>query len=369
MRIGLVLVIAAIANFPELIQAQVYESFGEKFSVQKSFETNGVIWGVAELSASEVLLTLRKGKLIWLNHETGQSQELENIPEVWSSGQGGLLDIYVDKQDDEVQVYLTYSQPIPGGEATTSLARANWKEGKLVELKKIFKAQAQNAKTRHFGSRVMVSPKGEVFMSVGDRGQRDKAQALSSHQGKILRLNRQGDPHEGNPFIKKENALPEIWSYGHRNPQGLAFHPETGELWSAEFGPRGGDEVNLIRPGLNYGWPVITYGKEYWGPSIGEGSHHEGMEQPIVHYTPSISPSGMDFYSGNLFSQWKGDLFLAALGDEHLHHIVLNGNKVKKQAKVLEGLKERIRQVKVISTGHILLSTDSGKLLKLSPAP
>lgn len=358
----------ALLSFSVTSQAEVYESFGEKFSVKENFKTEGVIWGIAELSESEVLLSLRKGKIFWLNHETGESKELENVPKVWSSGQGGLLDIHIDKRDGKTWVYLTYSEPVAGGEATTSLARAEWKEGALTGLKKIFKAEAQNAKTRHFGSRVLVTPKGEIFMSVGDRGQRDKAQELSSHQGKILRLNNQGEAHEGNPFVNKEGALPEIWSYGHRNPQGLALHPETGELWSAEFGPRGGDEVNLIQSGLNYGWPEITYGKEYWGPSIG-GTHKEGMEQPIVHYTPSISPSGMDFYDGDLFPKWKGDLFLAALGDEHLHHIVLDGKKVAKQSKLLEGLEERIRQVKVISTGHILLGTDSGKLFKLSPAP
>jgi glucose/arabinose dehydrogenase len=348
---------------------KVYESFGEKFTVKEVFKTEGVIWGITEVSDSEVLLSLRKGKIFWFNYKTGQSKEIKNVPEVWSSGQGGLLDIYAFKKDEKTWIFLTYSEPIPGGEATTSLIKGEWKDGKLINQKRIFRSQAQNSKTRHFGSRVVVTSKDELFMSVGDRGERDKAQELNSHQGKILRLNLEGKAMEGNPFVGKEGALPEIWSYGHRNPQGLGLHPKTGELWSAEFGPRGGDEINLIKPGLNYGWPVITYGREYWGPSIGVGTHKEGMEQPIAHYTPSISPSGMDFYSGDLFSKWKGHLFLAALGDEHLHHIVLDGTKILKQAKLLEDLNERIRQVRKVSSGHLLLSTDSGKVFKLSPAP
>lgn len=367
MKACTILAILAFLNLTVTVRADVHESFGEKFKIEERFKTQGVIWGIAELSKFEVLLSLRNGKAFWLDHKTGESKEIENVLEVWSNGQGGLLDIHVNKKDGKSWVYLTYSEPVAGGEATTSLARAEWKEGSLKNLQKIFKSNAQNSKNRHFGSRVLVSPKGEVFMTVGDRGERDKAQELRSHQGKILRLNEQGEAHEGNPFVEQKEALPEIWSYGHRNPQGLSLHPETGELWSAEFGPRGGDEVNLINAGLNYGWPVITYGKEYWGPSIGE-THKEGMEQPIVHYTPSISPSGMAFYSGELFPKWKGDLFLAALGNEHIQHIVLDRKKVVKQAKLLEDLEERIRQVKVISTGHILFSTDSGKLFKLSPS-
>lgn len=347
---------------------KTYESFDEKFVVKESFKTDGVIWGIAELTQDEVLLSVRKGKLFWVNHKTGESEELKDVPKVWSSGQGGLLDVYVHNEKEKSWVYLTFSYPVAGGEATTALGKAEWKKSGLKNFKIIFKTNAQNSKTRHFGSRVQVGPEGHIYMSVGDRGERDKSQNLNSHQGKILRLTQDGSAVKGNPFFDQENALPEIWSYGHRNPQGLSIHPETKELWSAEFGPRGGDEVNLIRPGKNYGWPVITYGKEYWGPSIGEGTHKEGMEQPIVHYTPSISPSGMDFYNGELFPKWEGHLFLAALGDEHLHHIILDKNKVVKDAKVLEDLEERIRQVRAISSGHLLLSTDSGRLLKLSPA-
>jgi len=243
------------------------------------------------------------------------------------------------------------------------VARGILKETTLESTEVIFQAKVDSDTTRHFGSR-LVFHQGHIFMTIGDRGERAYAQKLNLHQGSILKLTHSGKAAADNPFLKTKNALAEIWSYGHRNPQGIDVHPETKELWSCEFGPRGGDELNLIKKGRNYGWPVITYGKEYWGPSIGD-TKKTGMEQPIEYWVPSISPSGMVFYTGDKIKSWKNDLFLANLSSTHLRRLRIRNNKVIEQEKLFESIDERIRHVRNAADGYLYFSTDSGKIFQI----
>ncbi len=224
--------------------------------------------------------------------------------------------------------------------------------------------------TRHFGSRIAFDNEGHVFFTVGDRGERPNGQDLSTHAGSVIRLNQDGTVPKDNPFVKHQNALPEIWSYGHRNPQGLSYDSKNKRLWLIEHGPRGGDEINLILAGKNYGWPVISYGKEYWGPlSVGEATSKEGMEQPVKYYVPSIAPGSLLLYTGSAFPGWQGDLFAGALKLQHLNKIKLSDSgQTVGEERLLISLKERIRSLSQSPEGWIYLSTDSGKIMRLTPS-
>ena len=239
-----------------------------------------------------------------------------------------------------------------------------------MDLKKIFTGNNLDADGIHFGSRLEFDDKGYLFVSLGERNVRERSQQLSFHNGKIIRLKDDGSIPHDNPFSRDTNAKPEIWSYGHRNPQGLVRDPKTGDLWSTEMGPRGGDELNLIKAGANYGWPVITYGREYYGPKIGEGTHKDGMEQPIAYWVPSISPSGMTIYHGEVFPKWKGNIFLGNLSGAHLRRLVLNDQKkVIHQEELLKSQNYRIRNVRSGPDGYRYISTDSGLIARLIPNP
>lgn len=340
-----------------------------KIEVEEIFKRSDVIWGFDFLNENEVLFTERGGKFVHYHFKTKIFTELEGPKLIFSRGQGGLLDVLVRNEKEETKVYLTYSETTGPEGATTSLGKGEWKENSFQNFKKIFQAKAEGGRNIHFGSRLVFDRAGFLYMTIGDRGDRDKAQELTNHNGSILRLTKDGEAAPGNPFADQKNALPEIFSYGHRNPQGIALNPNNNQLWAVEFGPRGGDEVNHVEASKNYGWPVITFGREYWGPSIGVGTHKEGMEQPLVHFVPAISPSGMAFYSGDKFPDWSGHLFLAALSATHLHRLEFDkNNKVVKQEKLLEKLKERIRMVRSGPDGFLYVSTDSGKLLRLKPS-
>ncbi|WP_412470420.1 PQQ-dependent sugar dehydrogenase [Oceanospirillum sp. RT-1-3] len=331
-----------------------------KVAAKEVFKTNDIIWGLTFINENEILFTERGGKIKYHNFETKQTKDLL-APSVKARGQGGMLDIVYKKIGDKSYAYFTYSSEVKGVVVTT-LARAQYSKAQLKKSEVLLETKIISDTTRHFGSRLLF--KGNfLFMTVGDRGERKYAQDLSYHNGKILRLNFDGSAAKGNPFENKSGALKEIWSYGHRNPQGIGMN-QKGDVFSCEFGPRGGDELNLVKPGLNYGWPVITYGKEYWGPSIGE-EKKKGMEQPLVHWTPSISPSGMVVYEGNKYKDWQGDIFLAALGSEHLRRLKMDGNKVIAQESYLEELEERMRQIAISPAGELYLTTDSGKILKV----
>jgi aldose sugar dehydrogenase len=276
-----------------------------------------------------------------------QPKPIQGTPEVWSQGQGGLLDVAVHPNHaTNGWVYLSYSEPGENGTAMTAVVRGRLREGRFVEQQTVFRAPANSYRTGrvHFGSRLVFDGKGHLFFSIGERGHKEDAQDLSRPNGKVHRLHDDGRIPEDNPFIGRSDALPSIWSYGNRNPQGLALHPETGALWESEHGPRGGDELNLLQPGRNYGWPLITYGMNYDGTPMTDRTAQEGLEQPVLHWTPSIAVCGMDFYTGTRFPQWKHHLFVGALAQEELRRLVLEGGKVVHQEVLFKDI-GRVRDV------------------------
>lgn len=347
--------------------AKNYEVDGTKFTVETLFTGSDVIWGFEFLdskSADEMVFTERDGKFRYLNLKNKKSHEISGVPKVYAQSQGGLLDVYKDPQSNNL--FLTYAEPVKDG-ATTSLFKGQLSADKTkLEGKRIFQAQAVAKTGEHFGSRIAIDKEGFLFVSIGERNQRDRSQQLNNHQGKVLRLDNEGRAVKDNPFVTTKDALPEIWSYGHRNPQGLIIDP-SGAILNAEMGPRGGDEVNLVQRGGNYGWPIATYGKEYWGPKIAPGEK-TGTIQPLYYWAPSISPSGMMIYSGTAFKNYSGNIFLATLSGSHLHRVVVDKNrKLIKEENLLSDLEERFRQVKMGPDGFIYLSTDSGKILRMKP--
>lgn len=345
--------------------AKDYKSESMKFIVDTVLSKDDVIWGFDFLPDGNVIFTERGGKMGLLDMKTRTSYYLKNVPEVHSAGQGGLLDVRVHPEFAKNKtIYFTYSEPVGKKESTTAFALATLQGSELTGLRKLFSAWKPNGNDHHYGSRIVFDGKGHIFVSVGERGQREKAQDIGYHQGKILRFNEDGTVPKDNPFAGAPGAKPEIWSYGHRNPQGLVLRPGTDELWDAEFGPRGGDEINLIERKKNYGWPIATYGREYYGPKIAEGTK-AGTEQPVAYWVPSISPSAMTFYTGEAFPKWKGDAFLACLGDQHIRRVVLEGRKVVKQEELLKDLDWRFRNVRTGPDGNLWFSTDEGKLGRL----
>ncbi|WP_244314207.1 PQQ-dependent sugar dehydrogenase [Pannonibacter tanglangensis] len=326
-------------------------------------------WGLAFLPDGRMLVTERPGRLRLVSAEGELSAPLNGVPVVYDTGQGGLLDVAVDPQFAENStIYLSYAAPVSGG-GTTAIARARLTQSGLSDVTVIFTAKTRGSSGRHYGSRLAFGPDGLLYATIGDHGDDDSAQDLGLHSGKVIRITRTGEPAPGNPFIGRSGALPEIFTYGNRNPQGLTVTPEGG-IWAHEHGPRGGDEINVLRAGANYGWPVITHGRAYSGLSIGEGKEKPGMEQAIHLYVPSIAPSGMAFYSGSRFPAWQGDLFLGALAGTHLNRLEIEGGKVVGEERLLEDLGERIRDVRSGPDGHLYLLTDSeeGRLIRIAPA-
>jgi glucose/arabinose dehydrogenase len=353
-----------------LVPSQGYSQQNTDFSLSIVAEVSGVPWGMTFISESQLLVTERGGSLSLVDTKTGETEQLSGLPaDIHYQGQGGLLDIACSHDFTQTQwVYLSYSKRIDGLGATT-LARAKLASGVLEDWQDLLVTKSRTRSGAHFAGRIAFDTTGHVFMSIGDRGKRANAQNLQNHAGSIIRLKLEGQIPEDNPFINDITALPEIWSYGHRNPQGLFFNPQTQQLWSNEHGPRGGDEINLIQKGLNYGWPIISYGKEYASSfAVGEGTHKKGMEQPIKVYTPSIAPSSLLQYSGKTFPAWQGQFFSGALKLRHLNKITLEERlHVIDEVRLLSDLSERIRHVIEGPDGLIYLSTDSGKILKLSP--
>ena len=278
-----------------------------------------VVWSFSFISENEIIYTLKEQGKAYLYNFLTKKKLILNTPKIYATGQGGLLDIHYNEEKGKKYIYYTFSER-KEEKAITSLAKGELVNNKIVSLKTIFQAKLKTGRGVHFGSR-LVFDKNHIFMTIGDRGERELAQNVSFHNGKILRLNFDGTAATNNPFVSNKKALPEIWSLGHRNPQGITKGFNSNKLYSVEFGPRGGDELNLIKKGVNYGWPIITYGKEYWGPSIGQKSK-KGLEQPIKYWVPSISPSGMDFYRGKKLSKWTGSLFIANLSSKHLRRLV-----------------------------------------------
>ena len=331
-------------------------------------------WGMAFLPDGRVLVTERPGRMRLVGRDGKVSAPLEGVPAVAAGGQGGLLDVALSPDFGSSKlIFLSYAEPRQGGRAT-SVARARLElegdGGRLEDVEVIFRQQPAAFGAMHFGSRLVFARDGNLFVTLGERGQRDKAQDLGTHYGKVVRIRPDGSIPPDNPFVGRAGALPEIWSFGHRNVQSGAIHPATGKLWTVEHGARGGDEVNIPVAGRNYGWPAITYGRDYSGLTIGEGTAKAGMEQPIYYWDPSIAPSGMAFYTGSLFPEWKGNLFVGALRAQALHRLVLDGERVVGEEELLSDLGERIRDVRSGPDGALWLLTDSprGRVLRLVPA-
>ena len=326
-------------------------------------------WGMAFLPDGRLLVTELDGNLRLLETGGKPSDPLPGLPRIEAYGQGGLMDIALDPGfAANGKLYLSHIAETANG-WTTAVSTARLEGGRLHGFETVFTARAAARGGRHFGSRLRFSNDGRLFVTVGDRGYRPNAQDLGNHAGAILRLGPDGAAAPGNPFAGRAGALPEIWSYGHRNPQGLAFDPATGRLWSQEHGPRGGDEVNLVRRGRNYGWPVITHGRNYSGTKITDETARPGMEQPATYWTPSIAPSGLTVYRGGGFPRWDGNLFVGALRAQLLVRLELDGERVVHEERLLTDFGNRIRDVRTGPDGliYLLLDENGARIWRLEP--
>lgn len=373
LRLGLLtgagLALAALLALSGMAKAETVVSQQARFTLTDVATGLENPWSLAFLPDGRMLVTERAGRLRLVTPEGEVSAPLNGVPAVYDTGQGGLLDVILDPEfSSNRTIYLSYAAP-SGRLGTTAIARATLADGGLRDVTVLFTAKTKGSNGRHFGSRLAFGPDGYLYASIGDHGSDETAQDLSLHSGKVIRITRDGQPAPGNPFLGQPNALPEIYTYGNRNPQGLTVTPE-GALWAHEHGPRGGDEINVLKAGANYGWPVITHGRAYSGLSIGEGTEKPGMEQGIHIYVPSIAPSGMAFYSGKRFPEWQGDLFLGALAGTHLNRLEVKDGKVVAEERLLVDLGERIRDVRSGPDGNLYLLTDSedGRLIRIAPA-
>jgi len=335
--------------------------------VSQVTQFDGVPWGISLINDQEAIITIKTGEAYRVNLLNGKQQALVGLPEVDYRGQGGLLDVARSPHfAKDSWVYFTYAKPTNQGAATT-LARAKLVGNTLSQWQNLLVTDSASSKTQHYGSRIAFDDKNHVFFSIGDRGTRANSQDLTNHAGSIIRLYLDGSVPADNPFANDNNIRSEIWSYGHRNPQGLFYDLTTQTLWSNEHGPRGGDEINLIRASANYGWPVVSHGKEYWGPiNIGEGQEKEGIESPIKVYIPSIAPSSLIRYQGTVFPNWKGDFISTALVLRHLNRVSIDKEGNTMESRYLDDINERLRTLAQDSTGILYIGTDSGKLLKVS---
>lgn len=324
-------------------------------------------WGLTFLSTDEMLVTDKSGILYHIKE--GVKTEVEGLPPIYVRGQGGLLDVAISPDFETSNlIYLTASSPLgeePGGH--TALYIAKYENFKLLDLELLYKGDYNTKKGQHWGSRITFDNDGHVFFSIGDRGNREvNPQDITRDGGKIYRLNLDGSIPEDNPFVDKDNSRKAIFSYGHRNPQGMTIHPETGKVWVHEHGPRGGDEINVIEAGKNFGWPVITYGINYSGTPITDKTEDEKMEQPLYYWLPSIAPSGMTFSSSGVYPDWKGDLFVGSLKFEYLERLILKNNTVVAREKVLDSI-GRVRNVEEGPDGHLYLGVEGKGILKIIP--
>jgi aldose sugar dehydrogenase len=329
-------------------------------------------WGIATLPDGRLLITEKGGTMRIVTTSGTVSAAITGIPEVNSGGQGGLLGITIDPNfSTNRMVYWAFSQKTPEGNLTAvAKGRLATNEMTVENATVIYQALPAYRGSLHYGGRIVFDRSGNLFVSTGERSDiatRPQAQWLNSALGKVVHITTEGKPAPGNPFINNSNAKSELYSYGHRNVQGLAFHPETGELWENEFGPRGGDEINIIKPGKNYGWPTITYGIEYSGGIVGEGIQEKnGMEQPVYYWDPVLSPSGMTFYSGNEMSEWKNNLFVSGLNSNHIARLVIKNNRVVGEERLLAKEGQRFRDVQQGRDGGLYAITDEGRLYRIA---
>jgi glucose/arabinose dehydrogenase len=322
-------------------------------------------WGITFLPDGAMLITEKEGQLI--HFKDGVKRNISGLPDIYLRGQGGLMDIIADPDYSENGwIYLSYaSAEGDSNGGNTAIIRARLQGQKLVNVEQLYKASPNSTKGQHFGSRLAFDKDGYLYFSVGDRGNRDvNPQDITRDCGKIYRIHRNGDIPRDNPFVDFVNAKQAIYSYGHRNPQGMTIHPETGELWTHEHGPKGGDEINIIQKGKNYGWPVISYGVNYSGTKFTEITEKDGMEQPLHYWTPSIAPSGMAFISSNKYGDWKGHLLVGSLKFQYLDLCFMENGKITKQERLLDGI-GRVRSVRQGPDGYIYVGVENLGIVRL----
>ncbi len=373
-RIGRILALALLAPVAASAQQTFPSSAGP---LKVDTVARGLVhpWALAFLPDGRMLVTERPGRMRIVSRDGTLSSPLAGVPRVFAVSQGGLFDVALDRDFAHNRtIYFTYAEPFDGG-GRTALARAQLDLGAtpaLAAVKVIYRQEGPASRGPHFGGRIAQAADGNLFVSNGEHfSGRDMAQTLDNDLGKIVRITPDGTAPKDNPFVSRSGARPEIWSYGHRNPQGLAINPADGTLWEQEHGAMGGDEVNLIALGKNYGWPLVSYGVNYDGSKVGTGAATApGIEAPLFHWTPSIAPSGMAFYTGDLFPAWKGSLFNGALKFQLLSRLEIDGRRVVKEERLLQGLTERIRDVRQGPDGalYLLTDNDAGRILRVSPA-
>ena len=342
------------------------QSLGADVKIEQIGPSMAHPWGISLIDNKTALITLRDGDLIRMNLDTGNVTQIADVPAVFARRQGGLLDVLTRRDTSGLlSAYICYSKPVNGG-AVTALDRAELQKDRLINRQTLFQANDVSARAVHFGCRIAIH-NNYLYLSIGDRGQRDNAQDLTSHAGAIVRLHLDGLIPENNPNFK--NGAPGLFTKGHRNPQGMAIHPLTDAIWVNEHGPKGGDEINILQAGANYGWPLASFGKEYFGGPIGDGlTSFPGTIDPVWHWTPSIAPSGMAFYNKQMFPELTGGLLVTSLKFRRLYHMQLQNNLPARQSVILDRRIGRIRDVEVAPDGAILLLNDeaSGGLFKLS---
>jgi glucose/arabinose dehydrogenase len=342
------------------------------YTVDKIAEKLGAPFAIVAMPDGRLMVTIKwKGYMEILDRNGSLVKQITGFPAVVNQSQGGLLDVAFDPNFTVNKIiYWSYSEEYSGQNLTAvAKGKLNEAEGKVEEVSVIFRATPGTGSTLQYGSRLVFDKGGYLFVSIGEKfmpQSRVEAQDVNSYLGKIVRITTDGKPAPGNPFLNQPGAKPEIYSYGHRNPEGLEIDPVTGELWESEFGPRGGDEINLIRPGKNYGWPVITYGIEYQGGPVGAGIQQKaGMEQPIYYWDPVISPSGICFYRGSAVPEWKDNLFMACLSGQHLNRVIIKNNKVVGEERLLEDKHQRIRDVAYMDN-MLFVITDDGDIYRIA---
>jgi glucose/arabinose dehydrogenase len=366
------LVATLLALIPPPAVAQTIKTQEHAFRVVKVIEGLEHPWGLAFLPDGRMLITERPGRLRVVSRDGKlDPQAISGLPPIAVHGQGGLMDVALHPRFAENNlVYLSYAARGEGG-VGTEVARGRLAGSRLDDVSVVFRQQPKGSSGNHFGSRLVFDREGLLYITLGDRGERERAQKPDDHAGSVIRLHDDGRVPQDNPFVGKPGWKPEKFTLGNRNIQGAALHPRSGLLWTHEHGPQGGDEINVIRAGINYGWPVITYGVNYgFGTKIGEGTHKPGMAQPLHYWVPSIAPSGMAFYDGDRFPRWRGDLFVGALRDQMLVRLRLDGEKVIAEERMLKNTVGRIRDVRSGPDGLIYLLTDEsrGVLARLEPA-
>ena len=365
----IVILTVLFSLFTFVIADEIYNSENHSFSIETVVDGLEYPWSMEFTSDGKIFITERPGRLrIFENGEL--SAPVKGLPKIKSEGQGGLLDIALDADfASNNMLFFSYSAGNLSG-ISTEVSSAKLINNELNELRLLFKALPKSRGGRHFGSRLLLTNDNSLYITLGDRGEMKRAQNINDHAGSLIRINKNGEIPQDNPFIKRSDAKAEIYTYGNRNIQGIALNPVTYDIWTVEHGPQGGDELNLMKPGINYGWPVITYGVNYvTGTQIGEGAHKDGMAQPAHHWVPSIATSSLLFYSGKKFPNWKGNIFVSSLKFGQLARLEIASNRVTKEERLINGAVGRIREVKESPDGllYILIDDANGKILRLKP--